>query len=183
MASFTQKRKKKAGTEVVHEDSPTTEFPIVGLGASAGGLDAFKKFFDAMPPESGMAFVLIQHLDPNHESSTAEILARHTVMKVVQIEDSMPVEANQVYVIPPNKDLIIQNRVLHLIDPVQGHGFRLPIDFFFRSLAEDQQEKALCVILSGTGTDGTLGLKAIKGNGSLVMVQSPETAQFDGMPP
>jgi len=158
------------------------EFPIVGIGASAGGLDAFKKFFDAMPSESGMAFVLIQHLDPVHESITAELLASHTVMSVVQIEDQMVVEANHVYVIPPNRDMTIQDGVLHLIAPVQPHGMRLPIDFFFRSLAGDQQEKALCAILSGTGTDGTLGLKAIKGNGGMVMAQSPETAQFDGMP-
>ena len=129
-----------------------------------------------------MAFVLIQHLDPVHESITAELLASHTVMSVVQIEDPMAVEADHVYVIPPNRDLTIQDGVLHLIEPVQPHGMRLPIDFFFRSLAEDRQEKALCAILSGTGTDGTLGLKAIKGNGGMVMAQSPETAQFDGMP-
>ena len=186
MASSTPKRKEKSGSrkkaEVASKSSKATEFPIVGLGASAGGLNAFKKFFEAMPSESGMAFVLIQHLDPSHESNTADILARHTVMKVVQIEDPMPVEANHVYVIPPNKDLTIQNGVLHLIDPFQRHGMRLPIDFFFRSLAEDQQEKALCAILSGNGTDGSLGLKAIKGNGGMVMAQSPETAQFDGMP-
>jgi len=169
-------------TKAVVRNKGAIEFPIVGIGASAGGLDAFKKFFDAMSSESGMAFVLIQHLDPVHESITAELLASHTVMPVVQIEDQMVVEANHVYVIPPNKDLSIQNGVLHLIDPVQRHGMRLPIDFFFRSLAEDQQEKALCTILSGTGTDGTLGLKAIKGNGGMVMAQSPETAQFDGMP-
>jgi len=169
-------------TKAIIRGVGTTEFPVAGIGASAGGLDAFKKFFDAMPPESGMAFVLIQHLDPLHESITAELLTSHTVMKVVQIEDGMEVEANHVYVIPPNKDLSIQNGVLHLVAPVQRHGVRLPIDFFFRSLAEDQQEKALCAILSGTGTDGTLGLKAIKGNGGMVMAQLPETAQFDGMP-
>ncbi len=97
-------RKKAEGA---HKDREATGFPVVGIGASAGGLDAFKKFFKAMPPESGMAFVLIQHLDPNHESLTADLLARHTAMKVAQIEDGVPVEPNQVYVIPPNKDLAI----------------------------------------------------------------------------
>lgn len=186
MASPTKKRATKKvsrkNKETLIKNRQGTEFPVLGIGASAGGLDAFKKFFNAMPPESGMAFVLIQHLDPSHESITADLLARHTIMKVVQIQDRMPVEPNHVYVIPPNKNLSIQNGVLRLIDPTQPHGMRLPIDFFFRSLAEDQQERALCAILSGTGTDGSLGLKAIKGNGGMVMAQSPETAQFDGMP-
>ncbi len=186
MASPSKKRIKKTDsrkkTRAAYKGRGAIDYPIVGLGASAGGLDAFKRFFNTMPSESGMAFVLIQHLDPSHESITADLLARHTVMKVAQIEDSTPVEANHVYVIPPNTDLTIENGVLHLIEPVQRHGMRLPIDFFFRSMAEDQQEKALCAILSGTGTDGTLGLKAIKGNGGMVMAQSPETAQFDGMP-
>ncbi len=173
--SLARKQKKSANKYAI-------EFPIVGIGASAGGLDAFKKFFSAMPPESGMAFVLIQHLDPNHESITAELLTSHTVMEVAQIEDQTTVEVNHVYVIPPNKDLSIQNGVLYLTEPLQRHGMRLPIDFFLRTLAEDQQEKALCAILSGTGTDGTLGLKAIKGHGGIAMAQSPETAQFDGMP-
>ena len=184
--SLAKTRKKKRDShrniKAVVGGKGAIEFLIVGIGASAGGLDAFKKFFDAMPSESGMAFILIQHLDPLHASITAELLASHTVMSVVQIEDPMAVEADHVYVIPPNRDLTIQDGVLHLIEPIQPHGMRLPIDFFFRSLAEDRQEKALCAILSGTGTDGTLGLKAIKGNGGMAMAQSPETAQFDGMP-
>ena len=186
MALSTQNQKKKKITnksDVASSKIPgSPALPIVGIGASAGGLDAFKKFFSAVPPENGMAFVLIQHLDPSHESITADLLARHTAMKVAQIVDKMRVKANHVYVIPPNKDLAIKNGVLHLLDPAQPHGMRLPIDFFFRSLAEDQQERALCAILSGTGSDGSLGLKAIKGYGGMIMVQSPETAQFDGMP-
>jgi len=186
MAKIAKKLKKKTTHHKekgdVSGDQAATGFPVVGIGASAGGLDAFKKFFSAMPPESGMAFVLIQHLDPLHKSITADILARNTVMKVSQIDDQMPVEPDHVYVIPPNKDLTIENGVLHLEDPIHPHGMRLPIDHFFRSLAEDQKENALCAILSGTGTDGSLGLKAIKGNGGMVMAQSPETAQFDGMP-
>jgi len=186
MAGIAKKQKKKNSSNKKKGSEPkgraATGFPVVGIGASAGGLDAFKKFLATMPPESGMAFVLIQHLDPLHKSITADLLARYTVMNVAQIDDHMPVEANHVYVIPPNKDLTIESGVLHLIDPVQPHGMRLPIDHFFRSLAEDQKEKAMCAILSGTGTDGSLGIKAIKGNGGMVMAQSPETAQFDGMP-
>ncbi|AOU98126.1 hypothetical protein BI364_09295 [Acidihalobacter yilgarnensis] len=152
------------------------------MGASAGGLDAFKRFFSAMPADSGMAFVLVQHLAPEHESLTADILTKHTAMKVAQVEDKIAIEPNHVYVIPPNTNLSIRSGVLYLSAPAQPHGHRLPIDFFFRSLAEDQEAKALCIILSGTGRDGTLGLKAIKGHGGMAIAQSPETAQFDGMP-
>jgi len=156
-----------------------SHFPVVGIGASAGGLDALKKFFSTIPKDSGMAFVLILHLDPNHESLMADLLARYTVLKVLQAEDKMPLECNFVYVIPPNKYLTIQKGVLHLSEPC---GLRMPIDYFFRSLAEEQQEKAICIILSGTGTDGTLGLKSVKAQGGMAMVQFPETAQYDGMP-
>jgi len=156
--------------------------PVVGLGASAGGLEAFMGFFDAMPADSGMAFVLIQHLDPDHKSLTAELIAKHTSMPVQQINDQMRVEANQVYVIPPNKNVSISQGVLLLTQPVQEHGQRSPIDLFFCALADDQQENAICAILSGTGSDGSLGLKAVKGWGGLVLAQSPETSQFDGMP-
>lgn len=157
-------------------------FPVVGLGASAGGLAALKEFFSAMPPDSGIAFVLIQHLDPAHRSLTAELLGRNTTMKVVQAEDQMPVEINHVYVIPPNKYLTIRDGVLHLSTPITRHGTRMPIDFFFRSLSESQEEQAIGIILSGTGTDGTLGLKAIKGRGGVAMAQAPETAEYNGMP-
>jgi two-component system CheB/CheR fusion protein len=161
---------------------PAHECAVVGLGASAGGLDAFKKFFGAMPPDCGMAFVLVQHLDPTHESFMVELLTRVTPMKVVQVVDGMAVEANHVYMIPPNRTLVINHGTLHLTEPVERRGMRVPIDIFLRSLAEDQQERAIGIILSGTGTEGTLGLKAIKACGGMTIAQSPDTAQYDGMP-
>jgi two-component system CheB/CheR fusion protein len=159
-----------------------TVFPIVGIGASAGGLDAFKKFFSVMPADSGVAFVLIQHLDPTRESLTAELVGTGTSMRVVQAEDGMRVEANCVYVIPPNKYLAIRERMLQLTAPTMPRGLRMPVDFFLRSLAEDQHARAIGIVLSGTGTDGTLGLKEIKAAGGMTMVQDPPTAQYDGMP-
>jgi two-component system CheB/CheR fusion protein len=158
------------------------DFPVVALGASAGGLDAFRKLFDAMPTNNGMTFILITHLDPTHASMMVELLATHTKMKVLQAADGMPVEREHVYVIPPATYLSIYEGVLHLSKPAERHGARLPFDFFLRSLAADYSERAICVILSGTGTDGTLGLKAIKENGGLVIVQSPDEAAYDGMP-
>jgi len=157
-------------------------FPIVGIGASAGGLDAFKKFFSTLPAESGMAFVLIQHLDPTRDSLTAELVGTYTRMRVVQAEDGMRVEANRVYVIPPNAYLSIHERTLQLSAPTAPRSLRMAVDFFLRSLAADQHENAIGVILSGTGTDGTLGLKEIKAGGGMTMVQDPHTAQHDGMP-
>jgi two-component system CheB/CheR fusion protein len=157
-------------------------FPVVGIGASAGGLEAFERFFTAMPADGGMAFVLVQHLDPTHQSLTAQLLARRTAMPVVEVEDRMPVEANHVYIIPPNKSLTIRGSMLHLSEPVLQRGMRMPIDHFLRSLADARHEKAIGIILSGTGTDGTLGVKAIKGAGGIALAQSPEEAQHDGMP-
>ncbi len=155
---------------------------VVGIGASAGGLEAFKQFLTAMPADTNLAFVLIQHLDPTHESLTVELLARHTEMPILQVVDEMPVEPNHVYVIPPNKYLTISGKTLHLTEPVQRRGVRVPIDFFFRSLADDQREQAIGVILTGSGTDGTLGVREIKAGGGMIVVQKPETAQFDNMP-
>ena len=157
-------------------------FPIVGIGASAGGLEALELFLAKVPENSGMAFVIVQHLDPTHKGIMVELLQRGTPMKVFQIKDRMRVAANCVYVIPPNKDLSILHGVLHLLAPLAPRGLRLPIDFFFRALAEDQQEHSIGVILSGMGTDGTLGLRAIKEKGGSVFVQSPDSAKFDGMP-
>ena len=152
------------------------------LGASAGGLDAFKKFFDALPANCGMAFVLIQHLDPKHESMMVDLLTGHTPMKVLQATDGMPLERDHVYLIPPGAYLAIRDGVLRLSKPRERHGARMPFDFFLRSLAEECGERAICAILSGTGTDGSLGLKAVKEKGGLVIVQDPEEAAFDGMP-
>jgi two-component system CheB/CheR fusion protein len=155
---------------------------IVGIGASAGGLEASERFFANMPPNTSMAFILVTHLDPTHASIMPELLQKSTKMKVVQVKDGMKVQPDSLYVIPPNKDLGILNGTLQLIDPLEAPGHRMPIDYFLRSLAEDQKERAICVILSGMGTDGTLGLRAIKGELGMVMVQEPTTAKYTGMP-
>ncbi len=157
-------------------------FPIVGIGASAGGLEAFEKFFTNMPPDTGMAFVLVQHLDPTHKSILSELIERYTSMRVVEVEDGIMVEPNSVFVIPPNRYLGILHGKLHLLEPPVLPGHRTPIDYFFRTLAEDQKENAICVVLSGTGTEGTLGLRTVKGEGGMGMVQDPESAKYDGMP-
>jgi two-component system, chemotaxis family, CheB/CheR fusion protein len=159
-------------------------FPIVGIGASAGGLAAFEAFFANMPAdtESGMAFVLVQHLDPGHKSMLTELVRRYTKMQVFEVTDGMQVEPNCTYIIPPNKDMALMRGHLHLMEPVLPRGLRLPIDFFFRSLAQDRAEAAICIVLSGTGTDGTLGLRAIKEAGGMAMAQAPTTAGYDGMP-
>ena len=171
-----------AELDVARDRRRASECAVVGLGASAGGLDAFKRFFTEMPPDCGMAFVLIQHLDPTHESLTGDLLAKYTTMNVEQVEDRMPVEANHVYVIPPNRYLAVRRGELHLTAPIERRGMRMPIDFFFQSLAEDQEERAIGIILSGTGTDGTMGMKTIKAHVGMMMVQEPSTAQYDGMP-
>jgi two-component system CheB/CheR fusion protein len=156
--------------------------PVAGIGASAGGLDAFKKFFAAMPPDSGIAFVLVPHLDPAHESLMVELLARHTTMPVVEATNDMPVQANHVYIIPPNKYMTIHGGVLRLTGPVERRTSQTSIDLFLRSLADDQQERSICIILSGTGSHGALGLKAVKAAGGMAMVQDPATAEYERMP-
>jgi two-component system, chemotaxis family, CheB/CheR fusion protein len=155
---------------------------VVGMGASAGGLDAFKKFLAAMPSDSGLAFVLVPHLDPTHESLMVTLLAKHTAMPVAEALEGVLVEADHVYVLPPNKYMTISEGVLHLTGPVERRGLQTSIDFFLRSLADDQQERAICVILSGTGSHGTLGLKAVKAAGGMALVQDPATAEYDRMP-
>lgn len=162
--------------------SGKNKFPIVGIGASAGGLEALEQFFQHMPVKNGMAFVVIQHLDPNHIGIMPELIQRTTAMKVIQATDNLKVKPDCVYIIPPNKSMSILKGELFLFDPVEPRGLRLPIDIFFRSLAQDQHEKSIGIILSGMGSDGTLGVKAIKENNGLVLVQEPESAKFDGMP-
>jgi two-component system CheB/CheR fusion protein len=159
-------------------------FPIVGIGASAGGLAAFEAFFSGMPAdvEPGMAFVLVQHLAPDHKSILVELIRRYTRMQVFEVSDGMKVEINCTYIIPPNCDMAFLNGTLQLLEPVSPRGQRLPIDFFFRSLAADQHERAIGIVLSGTGSDGTQGLRAIKGEGGMAMVQTPDSAEYDGMP-
>ena len=159
-------------------------FPIVGIGASAGGVAAFEAFFSTMPSDSapGMAFVLVQHLSRDHKSILSELIKRYTKMQVFEVEDGMVVKPNCAYIIPPNRDMALLNGTLQLLEPTLARGVRLPIDFFFRSLAQDQHDRAICIVLSGTGSDGTLGVRAVKGEGGMVMVQTPETTEYDGMP-
>jgi two-component system CheB/CheR fusion protein len=163
-------------------ENTAAAFPIVGIGASAGGLEACEQFFRKVPPDTGMAFVLVSHLDPSHASILTEILQRTTQMPVIEAQDQMKVMANHVYVIPPNRDMEIFHGALQLNVPNQPRGQRMPIDAFLRSLADDQNERAIGIVLSGTGTDGTQGLRAILGAGGISLVQEPSTAKYDGMP-
>jgi len=160
------------------------EFPIIGVGASAGGLAAFESFFGGLLEEEpvNMAFVLIQHLSPDFKSMLTEIVSRYTHMQVVEVTEGMQVEKNCVYIIPPNKDMTISKGILRLFEKKDDRAYHLPIDIFFRSLASDKKEKSICIIMSGTGSDGVLGLKAIKGESGMVMVQSPDEAEFNAMP-
>ena len=181
--------KPKAKLAVKHPPAPTrflegksTILPVVGIGASAGGLKAFEHFFAHMPSESGMAFVLVPHLDPGHASMLPDLLKKYTRMSVVQAEDGMKVRSNSVHVIPPNTEMVIMHGTLLLNRPKEPRGLRLPIDTFLRSLAVDQKEKAICVILSGNGTDGTLGLRAIKAELGMAMAQDPASAEYESMP-
>jgi two-component system, chemotaxis family, CheB/CheR fusion protein len=160
----------------------TESFPVVGLGASAGGLDACRRLLAVLPGGTGMAFILIQHLDPTHASMMVDLLAGHTPLTVQQAADGMPLEPEHVYLIPPGAYLSIHEGALRLSEPRERHGARRPLDFFLRSLAEELGERAICVILSGTGSDGSLGLKAVKEKGGLVIAQEPSEAEYDGMP-
>ena len=164
--------------------TPVAGFPIVGIGASAGGLAAFEAFFSGMPAvdDPGMAFVLVQHLAPDHKSILTGLIQRYTRMKVFEVKDGMAVAPNCAYIIPPGRDMAFLNGTLQLFEPSAPRGCRLPIDFFFRSLAQDQRERAICIVLSGTGSDGTLGVRAIKGEGGMIMAQTPDSTQYDGMP-
>ena len=163
-----------------------TDFPVVGIGASAGGLEACKTLLEALPPRTGMAFILVQHLDPTHESLMVELLAEHTAMPVLQVTDGMLVEPDHLYVIPPGSYLSAAGGTLHL-SPSQvrdgtPRGARLPFDVLLNSLSVEYGGRAVCVVLSGTGTDGSLGLAAVKAAGGLTVVQDPEEAGYDGMP-
>jgi two-component system CheB/CheR fusion protein len=182
----TPERQEKGAAGAVPQEAPaspgTLPFPVVGIGASAGGLEALEQFLGRVPASSGMAFVIVQHLDPTYKGMLPELLQRATSMKVIQVKDGTKVRPDCVYVIPPNKDMSILHGVLYLLEPAARRGLRLPIDFFLRSLAQDQQEHSIGVILSGMGSDGTLGLHAIKEKAGVVLVQDPATAKFDGMP-
>lgn len=155
---------------------------IVGIGGSAGSLEAYEQFFSHMPPDSRIGFVLVPHLDPSHKGMMPELLQRCTKMPVIQAQDSMAVSGGRIYIIPPNKDMSILRGRLYLHEPAAARGWRQPIDFFLRHLAEDQGEHAVAIILSGMGADGTLGVKAVKEHLGLAMVQESVSAKFNSMP-
>jgi len=171
-----------ATSNVNSSDSNTGKFPIVCIGASAGGLDAFEQFLGNVPENSGMAYIIIQHLDPTQQGMLPELLQRISRMPVSQVKDNMTVKPNNVYVIPPNKSMSILKGVLYLFNPVETRGLRLPIDFFLLSLAEDQKEYGVAVILSGMGSDGSAGVRALKDENGIVVVQEPSDAKYDSMP-
>jgi two-component system CheB/CheR fusion protein len=155
---------------------------IVGIGCSAGGLEAVESFLCHVPADSGLAFVIVQHLNPQHSSALPELLQKRTAMQVVEAADNMPVQANRVYVIPPNRDLSVRDGKLHLVAPAESHGLRLPIDFFLRSLAQDRKDRAIGIVLSGMGSDGVFGLRAIKDQAGLTLAQEPTSARAASMP-
>ncbi|ACF43890.1 chemotaxis protein CheB [Pelodictyon phaeoclathratiforme] len=175
-------QKIKASEEHALKSEEKIPFPVVGIGSSAGGLEALELFLKHVPYPCGMAFVIIQHLDPTHKGIMVELLQRETAMPVCQVSDNLEIEPDHVYLIPPNQDMSILHGKLFLLDMVKPRGLRLPIDFFFRSMADDLKQHSIGVILSGMGSDGTLGLRAIKEKGGGVFVQDPASAKFDGMP-
>ena len=177
-----QKERSTESSKETGSDTATGKFPIVCIGASAGGLEALEQFLDNMPANSGMAYIVIQHLDPTQKGMLPELLQRITKMQVFQVKDRTTVEPNCVYVIPPNKSMSILKGVLFLFQPIEIRGLRLPIDFFLRSLADDQQEHGVGVILSGMGSDGSAGIRALKEKNGIVMVQEPTDAKYDSMP-
>ena len=174
---------KKADTKKAEIKRATTiPFPVVGIGASAGGLEAVQAFLSTTKDQTGLAFVLVQHLDPNHQSMLADLLSRRTPMRVAQAEDGDRLEPDTLFVIPPGSGLALEGRTLRLVDFAEPRGLRRPIDDFFVSLSEACGGNAACVILSGTGGDGSAGLRAVKDAGGIVLVQEPDDARYDGMP-
>ena len=170
------------GSVDISQEMARSDFPILGIGCSAGGLEALDALLGGAPADSGMAFVIVQHLDPEHVSTLPELLQRSTGMQVIEAGEGVRIEPNHVYVIPPNKDLSLLHGVLHLLDPLEKRGLRLPIDFFLRTLADDCRERAIGAILSGMGSDGMLGLGAIKEKGGLTLAQTPADARASSMP-
>ena len=171
-----------SATPASNTTHPDDAMRIVGIGASAGGLAALEEFFRQVPLKSGVAYLVVQHLDPTQKALLAELLQRVTPMQVREAVNGKLIEPDFVYVIPPNTELSLSNGVLHLDKPSEPRGLRMPINILFSSLARDQGERAIAVVLSGMGSDGTLGLQAIKALGGLIVVQQPDTAQFDSMP-
>lgn len=173
---------KKKASRPATSDTDKPAFPIVGVGASAGGLEALEELFGSMPADMGLAFVVVTHQHPGHTSMLPELLAKTTDIPVHQVAGETKIEPNHVYVAPPGFNLAIFNGTLQRIETERKESPRLPIDYFFRSLAEDQKERAICIVLSGTGTDGTLGLREIKAQSGMAMVEQPQSAKYTGMP-
>lgn len=173
---------KKSSEKNTRLRAQANEQIVVGIGASAGGLEALQEFFKAMPQETGLAFVVIQHLSPDYKSLMDELLARYTKIPIQIITDGMPIKPNNIYLIPPRKNLSIFHDKLILENQNPRKGLNLPIDIFFQSLAQEKSKNAIGIILSGTGSDGTLGTRAIKEAGGMIMVQDDISAKFDGMP-
>lgn len=161
--------------------SPQSDVVVVGIGASAGGLAALRSLF-SISIKVDVAFVIVQHLDPDHKSLLSELIANSTTMDVFEAKDSMPIEANSIYIIPPKFGMALSNNTLKLIEPLEPRGHRMPIDYFFRSLAKEKHERAVAIVLSGTGHDGTEGAKIIKSEGGMVIAQTPKSAEYDEMP-
>lgn len=161
---------------------PASLCPVVGVGASAGGIEALIRLFDAMPSDSGMAFLIVMHLDPNRESGLTHLLSQHSAMNVVEAADGVAIEADHIYVIPPAASLTVDDGHLQLTEAAKRRGARYPIDRLFESLATHRRAQAICIVLSGSGSDGTEGLKEVKTQGGCVLVQDPSTARFDSMP-
>src|SRR6185437_5580127 len=175
-AKVTPPRSSRGGSATCGPSDGHAGFAIVGLGTSAGGLEACRRLLAALQPSTGMAFILIQHLDPAHQSMMVDLLTGHTSMTVRQATDGMLIEPEHLYVIPPGTYLSVGNGALRLSPPQERHGARLPFDFLLHSLAAEYGSRAICVILSGTGTDGSLGLKSVKAKGGLVIAQDPDEA-------
>ena len=185
-AILTMKKKttqpKRTKSAAATAAKPADSFPVVGIGASAGGLEAVTQLLKHLPPDAGMGFVLVQHLDPNHESALTALLSRVTPMPVSEAQDGTLVQPDHMYVIPPNKKMGIEHGILRLLPRGNGSELHTPVDYFFRSLATDQGGQAIGIILSGTGSDGTLGLEEIKAAGGIALVQSEDSAKYTGMP-
>ena len=180
-ATRTANHSKPVATRTPKQPSPGSA-AVVGIGASAGGLEALKTFFAAVPPSTGLAYVVVVHLDPTHESALPELLGRVTSLPVEAATDRQVLQPDRVYIIPPNRHLVVEGGLIRVTEPLDRRGLRGTIDHFFRSLAADQRERAICIVLSGTGTEGTLGATAVKAEGGMVMAQDPQTAAQPGMP-
>src|SRR6056297_651213 len=167
---------------LAENELPSLDFPVIGIGASAGGLEALQEFFKNMPEDSGAGFVVVQHLSPDYKSLMDELLSRVTNMYIYRVEDGMAVHKNCIYLIPPGQNMTIFKGKLFLTKQQHGRSLNLPIDIFMRSLAKDQGKNAIGIVLSGTGSDGTLGIRAIKEYGGMVIAQDDQSAKFDGMP-